>query len=55
MSINNNKEIYPGTASLISQLDHKILTVLRDGRLLIGILISFDTFCKIIIKIVHQV
>jgi hypothetical protein len=34
----------PGAASLLDQLDKKILIVLVDGRHLVGILRSFDHF-----------
>ena len=35
---------FPGAASLLDQLDKKILIVLVDGRHLVGILRSFDHF-----------
>lgn len=34
----------PGAASILEQLDKKILIVLNDGRHLVGILRSFDHF-----------
>ena len=35
---------FPGAASLLEQLDKKVLIVLFDGRHLVGILRSFDHF-----------
>eukprot|EP00586_Coscinodiscus_wailesii_P019386 CAMPEP_0172501872 /NCGR_PEP_ID=MMETSP1066-20121228/154673_1 /TAXON_ID=671091 /ORGANISM="Coscinodiscus wailesii, Strain CCMP2513" /LENGTH=118 /DNA_ID=CAMNT_0013276911 /DNA_START=265 /DNA_END=618 /DNA_ORIENTATION=+ len=40
----------PGSASLIEQLDKRLLIVLRDGRHLIGILRSFDQFSNFILE-----
>lgn len=34
----------PGTASLLEEVDHKILVVLQDGRKLFGTLRSFDQY-----------
>lgn len=42
-------EYMPGTASLISEIDKKLLVVLRDGRTLIGILRSIDQFANLVI------
>ncbi|XP_038070987.1 U6 snRNA-associated Sm-like protein LSm1 [Patiria miniata] len=40
-------EFLPGTASLIAEIDKKILVVLRDGRTLIGYLRSIDQFANL--------
>merc|ERR1712137_517605 len=40
----------PGTASLIEELDKRILVVLRDGRTLIGILRSFDHYANVVLE-----
>jgi len=40
----------PGTASLVEELDKKLLVVLRDGRKLIGTLRSFDQFANIVLE-----
>merc|ERR1712137_1507590 len=40
----------PGTASLIEELDKRILVVLRDGRTLIGTLRSFDHFANVVLE-----
>merc|ERR1711879_534757 len=42
--------LLPGTASLIEELDKRILVVLRDGRTLIGILRSFDHFANVVLE-----
>lgn len=39
----------PGTASLIDEIDKKLLVVLRDGRTLIGILRSIDQFANLVL------
>jgi U6 snRNA-associated Sm-like protein LSm1 len=44
------EEYLPGAASLLEQLDHRILIVLRDGRHLIGKLRSFDQFMNLILE-----
>lgn len=41
----------PGTASLIEEIDKKLLVVLRDGRTLIGRLRSIDQFANLML---HQ-
>lgn len=43
-------EYLPGAASLIEQLDKRILIVLRDGRHLVGKLRSFDQFMNLILE-----
>ena len=52
---NNNtieeQSIYlPGAASLIDQIDSRILIVLRDGRNLIGTMRSFDQYVNLILE-----
>ena len=37
-------QFLPGTASLVEEVDKKLLVVLRDGRKLVGTLRSFDQF-----------
>jgi len=39
----------PGTASLIEELDKKLMVVLRDGRTLIGFLRSIDQFANLVL------
>lgn len=39
----------PGTASLIEELDKKLMVVLRDGRTLIGYLRSIDQFANLVL------
>jgi len=39
----------PGTASLIEEIDKKLLIVLRDGRTLIGYLRSIDQFANLVV------
>ena len=39
----------PGTASLIEEIDKKLLVVLRDGRTLIGWLRSIDQFANLVL------
>jgi len=43
-------EFLPGTASLVEEVDKKLLVVLRDGRKLVGILRSFDQFANIVLE-----
>mmetsp|Transcript_5853 Transcript_5853/g.8705 ORF Transcript_5853/g.8705 Transcript_5853/m.8705 type:complete len:210 (+) Transcript_5853:143-772(+) len=40
----------PGSASLVEQLDRRIMIVLRDGRHLVGILRSFDQFSNMVME-----
>ncbi|XP_033125394.1 U6 snRNA-associated Sm-like protein LSm1 [Anneissia japonica] len=42
-------ECLPGTASLIEELDKKLLVLLRDGRTLIGTLRSIDQFANLVL------
>mmetsp|Transcript_24465 Transcript_24465/g.36281 ORF Transcript_24465/g.36281 Transcript_24465/m.36281 type:complete len:188 (-) Transcript_24465:286-849(-) len=39
----------PGSASLVEQIDRRIMIVLRDGRHLVGILRSFDQFSNMVL------
>uniref|UniRef100_A0A090X7S9 U6 snRNA-associated Sm-like protein LSm1 n=1 Tax=Ixodes ricinus TaxID=34613 RepID=A0A090X7S9_IXORI len=39
----------PGTASLLEELDKKLLVFLRDGRTLIGYLRSIDQFANLVL------
>mmetsp|Transcript_10475 Transcript_10475/g.14850 ORF Transcript_10475/g.14850 Transcript_10475/m.14850 type:complete len:254 (+) Transcript_10475:348-1109(+) len=40
----------PGSASLVEQLDQRLLIVLRDGRHLVGIFRSFDQFSNMVLE-----
>ncbi|KAL3773851.1 hypothetical protein ACHAWO_002216 [Cyclotella atomus] len=40
----------PGSASLVEQLDQRLMVVLRDGRHLVGTLRSFDQFGNMVLK-----
>ena len=40
----------PGAASLIEQLDKRVMIILRDGRHLVGKLRSFDHFMNMILE-----
>jgi len=40
----------PGAASLIEQLDKRLLVILRDGRHLVGVLRSFDQFSNMVME-----
>uniref|UniRef100_A0A069DPD0 U6 snRNA-associated Sm-like protein LSm1 n=1 Tax=Panstrongylus megistus TaxID=65343 RepID=A0A069DPD0_9HEMI len=39
----------PGTASLLEDIDKKLMVVLRDGRTLIGYLRSIDQFANLVL------
>ena len=39
----------PGTASLVQDIDKRVMVVLRDGRTLIGILRSLDQFANLLL------
>ncbi|KAK2584157.1 hypothetical protein KPH14_006588 [Odynerus spinipes] len=41
--------VVPGTASLLEELDKKLMVLLRDGRTLIGYLRSVDQFANIVL------
>ncbi|KAJ7376979.1 SM-like, degradation of cytoplasmic mRNAs and positively regulates transcription initiation [Desmophyllum pertusum] len=40
----------PGTASLIKEIDKRLMVVLRDGRTLIGYLRSIDQFANLLLQ-----
>ncbi|XP_065898471.1 U6 snRNA-associated Sm-like protein LSm1 [Dysidea avara] len=40
----------PGTANLVTEVDKKLLVVLRDGRTLIGYLRSVDQFANLLLQ-----
>jgi len=44
-----NVAALPGTATLLEDLDKKMIVVLRDGRTLIGILRSVDQFANLVL------
>ena len=41
---------FPGSTSLVSQLDKRIMVILRDGRHLIGSMRSFDQYSNIVLE-----
>lgn len=44
-------DIYlPGAASIIEQIDTRLLIILRDGRNLIGTLRSFDQYMNLVLE-----
>jgi len=43
-------DFLPGTASLVEEVDKKLLVVLRDGRKLVGVLRTFDQFANIVLE-----
>ena len=50
-----NGELYlPGAASLLEQLDKKVMLILRDGRHLVGLLRSFDQFLNLVLADTHE-
>ncbi|XP_067001018.1 U6 snRNA-associated Sm-like protein LSm1 [Anabrus simplex] len=40
---------FPGTATLLEELDKKLMVLLRDGRTLIGFLRSVDQFANLVL------
>lgn len=40
----------PGTASLVEEIDKQQLVMLRDGRILIGVLRSVDQFANLVLQ-----
>lgn len=40
----------PGAASLLEQLDTRVLIILSDGRHLVGTLRSFDQFLNLVLE-----
>mmetsp|Transcript_16742 Transcript_16742/g.25142 ORF Transcript_16742/g.25142 Transcript_16742/m.25142 type:complete len:118 (+) Transcript_16742:122-475(+) len=46
-----SSDIYlPGAASLLDQLDQRVLIILRDGRHIVGTLRSFDQFLNLVLE-----
>ena len=51
MELGTEGDMYlPGAASLLEQLDKRILIVLSDGRHLVGVLRSFDQFLNLVVE-----
>ncbi|XP_020297438.1 U6 snRNA-associated Sm-like protein LSm1 [Pseudomyrmex gracilis] len=48
--MNEVNELPPGTASLLEELEKKLMVLLRDGRTLIGYLKSVDQFANIVLQ-----
>lgn len=48
--MNETNELPPGTASLLEELEKKLMVLLRDGRTLIGYLKSVDQFANIVLQ-----
>ncbi|EFN63815.1 U6 snRNA-associated Sm-like protein LSm1 [Camponotus japonicus] len=48
--MNEANELPPGTASLLEELEKKLMVLLRDGRTLIGYLKSVDQFANIVLQ-----
>ena len=46
----NNSIYLPGAASLIEEIDKRVMIILRDGRHLVGRLRSFDQFMNLILE-----
>lgn len=44
----------PGTASLVEEVDKKQLVILRDGKMLIGILRSVDQFANLVLQNTYE-
>ena len=48
---NDTSSMYlPGAASLIEEIDKRVMIILRDGRHLVGRLRSFDQFMNLILE-----
>lgn len=47
---NGEGQYLPGAASLLAEIDKRILIILRDGRHLVGTLRSFDHFMNLILE-----
>jgi small nuclear ribonucleoprotein (snRNP)-like protein len=45
-----NNLYLPGAASIIDQLDSRLLIILRDGRNIIGTLRSFDQYLNLVLE-----
>ncbi|KAL5463428.1 hypothetical protein EMCRGX_G032323 [Ephydatia muelleri] len=50
MALEEGKTYLPGTASLLQEIDKKLLVVLRDGKTLIGFLRSVDQFANLLLQ-----
>jgi U6 snRNA-associated Sm-like protein LSm1 len=50
----NGNPYYPGVASLVEELDKRILLVLRDGRHLVGVLRSFDQYSNLVLEETYE-
>jgi len=46
----HSNDFIPGTASLVEEVDKRLLVVLRDGRKLVGTLRSFDQFANVVLE-----
>ncbi|KAH8056225.1 deadenylation-dependent decapping of nuclear-transcribed mRNA [Aureococcus anophagefferens] len=46
--------ILPAAASLVDQLDKKVLIILRDGRNLVGVMRSFDQFSNVVLEDTYE-
>ena len=42
--------VLPAAASLVDQLDKRVLVILRDGRNLVGVMRSFDQFSNVVLE-----
>ena len=42
--------VLPAAASLVDQLDKRVLVILRDGRNLVGVMRSFDQFPNVVLE-----
>ncbi|CAB3375135.1 U6 snRNA-associated Sm-like protein LSm1 [Cloeon dipterum] len=49
MNDGSNPTCPPGTATLLEELDKKLMVLLRDGRTLIGYLRSVDQFANLVL------
>lgn len=45
----SSSSFLPGTASLLEEIDKKLMVLLRDGRTLIGYLRSIDQFANLVL------
>lgn len=50
LSATGTQPYLPGTASLVQEIDKRLLVVLRDGRTLIGYLRSVDQFANLLLQ-----
>ena len=50
----SDENYLPGAASMIEEIDKKVLIILRDGRHLVGKLRSFDQFMNLILEDTHE-